>query len=79
MGEREIITRVDQARNSRRALLKQDKVVRAPEEASDPIESSEEVFGDPRIGKYTDEIDLLSKPPTQGNVLEIIEDPDQAE
>ena len=77
MTERKTITRVDQARNSRRELIKQDKIARSPGSTSGPIESSEKVYSDPRIGIYSAEIDLLSKPPKQGKVLEIIEDPEE--
>lgn len=79
MSERNTITRVDQRRNSRRDLLKQDEVARIPGSTSNPVESSEKVFADPRIQDYSDEIELLSKAKKQGKVLEIDEDPAQAE
>lgn len=74
MKERKIITRVDQLRNSRRELLRQDDIVRKPSSTSDPVESTEKVYADSRIQDYSDEIGLMSKGMKQGKALEVAEE-----
>ncbi len=59
MNERKTITKADQLRNSRRALIAQEDVVKLPKQEEEAIEPSERVYADSRIVAYTSEINLL--------------------
>lgn len=68
MKERNTITRVDQLRNSRRALLAQEYVVKIrrgviklPRKEEKTVEPTERIYPDSRIETYTSEINLLKK------------------